>query len=245
MVDKYNRRVPIKRLIIAIMAVCMLGGVSDVSATACPEIWLPVCGTDGNTYGNSCFAGLAGVNILHEGECENQPKQCYSNGDCDGSNEYCAKSPGECETGTGVCTSKPTICYFLYAPVCGCDGVTYSNDCIAAGAGVNILHDGECENKHVMIGDDLTMSIPCAELNGTKLKFNLNYFDEFSWQLDADTVTKAITDKCLMFDEGFNLSVDCAEYENSRYGFTMYYDGMLFWEMGIDSVRLMQSGICN
>lgn len=34
---------------------------------ACIEIFQPVCGVDGNTYSNSCFAG--DVNILHEGPC--------------------------------------------------------------------------------------------------------------------------------------------------------------------------------
>lgn len=34
----------------------------------CPDIWLPVCGDDGITYGNSCEAECAGVHYT-EGEC--------------------------------------------------------------------------------------------------------------------------------------------------------------------------------
>lgn len=36
---------------------------------ACIEIFQPVCGIDGVTYSNSCFAGVAGVQINHQGEC--------------------------------------------------------------------------------------------------------------------------------------------------------------------------------
>ncbi|MGB1032036.1 MAG: Kazal-type serine protease inhibitor family protein, partial [Flavobacteriales bacterium] len=47
------------------------------------------------------------------------------------------------------------ICPFIYAPVCGCDAMTYSNSCMADAAGVTQYVNGPCG-----------IAPPCADLTG-------------------------------------------------------------------------------
>jgi len=65
---------------------------------------------------------------------------------CD-AGEFCKFPEGVCSDAAdhpGVCTPIPTVCPDVRAPVCGCDGATYGNECEAAAAGVSIDHPGPC-----------------------------------------------------------------------------------------------------
>jgi len=42
---------------------------------ACIALWDPVCGADGTTYSNSCWASVAGVKVVSRGPCEAQKTQ--------------------------------------------------------------------------------------------------------------------------------------------------------------------------
>jgi len=46
--------------------------------------------------------------------------------------------------GMGTCAARPELCADIFAPVCGCDGMTYSNACDANSRGTDIQSDGEC-----------------------------------------------------------------------------------------------------
>ena len=70
---------------------------------------------------------------------------CLDNAKC-GKGSYCAKVRGDCN-GSGKCEIRPDACplYFVYDPVCGCDGKTYDSECAVAVEGLSVLHRGRCE----------------------------------------------------------------------------------------------------
>jgi hypothetical protein len=59
---------------------------------------------------------------------------------------FCQAPAGRCFVTllNGSCERVPQVCTRIYRPVCGCDGRTYSNDCVRRAARVSKRKDGRC-----------------------------------------------------------------------------------------------------
>jgi len=155
-------------------------GVCITPPEMCTYDFNPVCGCDGVSYSNECDALGSGVNVMNVGccpddeDCEDNIEDSFTSADetttpctyfnvkddegC-GADDMCKIAMGHCmaifmvASLEGVCITPPERCTYNFDPVCGCDNVTYGNECSAFGAGVNIqfpgccLNDEECQTK--------------------------------------------------------------------------------------------------
>ena len=136
---------------------CRVGatGVCVPEPEFCTRLWKPVCGCDGVTYPNDCERLKTGTPLHHKGECTNicgpfPGGQCQDKMICN--IESCGFGA------TGVCVPEPDFCTYLWKPVCGCDGVTYPNDCERLKQGVPLAHEGEC-NQYQECHEDVDCAI--------------------------------------------------------------------------------------
>lgn len=89
-------------------------------------------------------AGGAGTGGTGKGGSGGGPGGCREDGDCK-STQYCKKAT--CDAPSGECTPRGPECRGMNAefePVCGCDSITYWNECAIANEGQNVAAKGEC-----------------------------------------------------------------------------------------------------
>lgn len=157
-------------------------GVCQPTPDACILELFPVCGCDGQTHDNSCFAAMAGTSVLHEGACE-QP----AGGSCGGfagltcgEDMFCDYELDEmCGAADhlGTCKSVPEVCAEVFAPVCGCDNQTYGNACEANAAGQAVFSEGACDEP---------VQITCGGFGGIQCPSGLVCVDDPTDGCDVD-----------------------------------------------------------
>ncbi|XP_071541362.1 uncharacterized protein [Panulirus ornatus] len=118
---------------------------------SCSRLYEPVCGSDGVTYDNQCF--------LNRVMCRNPSVTKVADGQC---------GPAQGGSSSSKCIQE---CPFTYAPLCGSDKVTYSNDCTFRNAAcqepnLTKLYNGSCTlDDSLNIKESLPLhSLPLAHL---------------------------------------------------------------------------------
>lgn len=125
-------------------------GFKDESAVCASNVD-PVCGCDGVTYVNACTARKSGILRSSSGPCPNNSN--IDGAPVTGDPCFSAKSAERCAS--------------VLQPVCGCDGVTYNNECEARNAGIKVTVSGPCRNGNNNGGSTVVDNCKGPRINKT------------------------------------------------------------------------------
>ena len=158
---------------------------------SCIEIWNPVCGCDGITYSNDCFAENAGVTNWAEGECQQQDETFIEG-------RWVTQFEGN--TINAMYEFLDGFRYTYYCISDDCDS-TYWNSLDTSDAIPN-------PDSYTFKNDTLTIegsSLINFECNGDILLFGDNTFS-YLWRVDLDTSSceNQIVEQQLTLSENIN-----------------------------------------
>ena len=136
----------------------------------CSFLWDPVVGCNGVEYSNSCQAEASGVTSWTNAA-----------GLVNTIDWNCGQNSDDC------------VCPEIYDPVCGDDGVTYSNSCFLACAGAGFYESGECEGNVAL----------CTSWSGIEI------FEYGFWTNPNDPCEMG---ECAPNGEFYGIAIDCPSF---------------------------------
>jgi hypothetical protein len=136
---------------------------------------------------------LASFDEVDSGPERPMPARCIADRDC-APGSYCERR--HCEDTTGECHRFPVACTDEEMPSCGCDGVTYWNDCLRRTAGVSAATIGECTYPLTCsTEEDCPSGAACARLVGADPAFCRPDVDGSCWVLPVACPEAASADR--------------------------------------------------
>ena len=144
----FNRRSTLLTHVLSVTVMLMERVYLQSSSCWCPVFSSPVCGTNGKTYTNACFAACASMSVAHCGPCYKQCSCNNINRSVCGVNGYTYTN--DCYlncVGTRRAHYGPCKCACIcnFNPVCGSNGKTYQNDCMRRCANTTLAYHGPCK----------------------------------------------------------------------------------------------------
>ncbi|KAI1278101.1 Agrin [Halotydeus destructor] len=131
-------------------------GIASCICPECPQVYSPVCGTDGSTYNSKCDLNRSScqsrskISVIHDGQCLNSSveagRDACENHDCPFYGQ-CAVSP---LTKMATCQCPRCQNFTESLSVCGSDRRTYYNECqlrkhsCELGQHIRTVHNGSC-----------------------------------------------------------------------------------------------------